>query len=471
MNRADARLAFALTAIPAAFAAGAAGARIVLTHATSAVAPDLAQPLVVVTAWHRLGVWMWLVLATSVLFASAAAVVAVHELRGRSAQWRTALAVAAAAAAALACALAWPAVFSSDVYAYAAYGDLAARGLDPYAHGPAPAHSQIATAAAWQWGGSTPVCVYGPVFVAFARLVVALGRGKAAATLLLFRLASCAGFALAALFLYAALPGGASTRGRRLAATAALALNPVALWSVAEGHNDALMLAVALGGAALVRRGSAALGGATIALSSLLKAPGILVGAALAAVGTAPEKMRRAAAGVAAGAAFAVLVGAPEALRSLGDVDRHGHYQPQYSLQALAVLTARTLGLSHSTEAGVAIALLLCAAIALAGIVALRGGDPAALGYLAIATWLALPNAYPWYALWVLPVAVIALDLAPNAALWAATISIVMRYLPDAFGSPTPDRQAMITAIELAPLLYAAKTLFAAPAAKEAAAG
>ncbi len=444
----------ALACVPASFAAGAVAARAVLAHATPAIATDLAQPLVVVTAWHGLGAWMWAVLAATVAAAAAAALVALAELR-RGTPCALA-AIVAAAAAALACALAWPAVFSSDVYAYAAYGDLAARGLDPYARVPAPAGSALAAAAAWQWGGATPACVYGPAFVGFARLLVVAGAQLGtAATLLLFRLVSCVAFLAAAAFLYAALPGGRAARTRRLTAAAAVALNPVALWCVAEGHNDALMLAVALAGAAFVRGGAVLLGGTTIALSSLVKAPGILVGAAVALAPGAPARMRRLAAGLAAGAAVVALAGVPAAVRSLGNIGRHGHYQPQYSLQALGVLGWRSLEPSHALAAGAAIALALCAVAATAGIAALRARDASTAAWFAIVVWLALPNPYPWYALWVLPVAALALDQPPFAALWAATISIVVRYLPDAFGSPSPDQQAVITVLELAPLLYA----------------
>jgi hypothetical protein len=199
-----------------------------------------------------------------------------------------------------------------------------------------------------------------------------------------------------------------------------------------------------------------------------LKAPGILVGAAVALAGISHGRARRALGGLAVGVAVAIVVGAPAALRSVADVGRHGHYQPQYSLQALAVLAAHGLGPAHAATIGIALALLLCAAVAVAAVVAWRAPEPGtALCYLAIAAWLALPNPYPWYALWVLPVAVLALDHAAGLALWAATISIVIRYLPDAFGSPTPDQQAVIAALELVPLLYALRSLLAPAAAEE----
>ncbi len=450
----------ALLCIPLAFALGGIAARIALRSAPAAVAPDLAQPLAVVTAWHGFGAALWLVLAASVALATAAAIFVIAELQRRPPSPALMLAVFAASAAALACAVAWPVVFSSDVYAYAAYGDLAARGFDPYVRNAVPSGDGLALAAAWQWGGATPPCVYGPVFVTFARFIDGLVWGRPAwETLLLFRITSCGSFLGAGALLYVALVGIRCVRSR-LAATAAFALNPVALWCVAEGHNDALMVLLAIAGAALARRRAPFSGGILIALSSLLKAPGIALGAALGLWDAGAPKARRIGIGLAAGAALAIALGAPSAIRSLGEVGRHGRYAPQFSAQALGIWLAHGFDPSRAAAlAGTIAVLAICACIALVGVGALRTRDPAALAWFAIAAWLALPNPYPWYALWILPIAIVALDQAPFAALWAATISILVRYLPDAYGTLAPDRQVMVALLELAPLLYALREI------------
>ncbi len=460
MRGRDVLLATALAAVPLAFAAGAACARLALQAPPAAIATDLAQPLPVVTAWHAFGGRLWALLALSVAIATAATVVAIAELRRRPPSRPLAAAVIGAAAAALACAFAWPVVFSSNVYAYAAYGDLAARGLDPYVRHPVPPGDALAAAAAWQWGGATPPCVYGPAFVALARLIAGAAWGLPAwLTLLVFRCVAALGFLATAALLPAALAGIVPAR-LRLAATAAFALNPVALWCAAEGHNDALMVLLAVGGAALARRGAPFFGGVLIALASLLKAPGIALGAALGLWNAAPKAPRRVVLGIAAGTVLILAWGVPAGVRALGEVGRHGRYAPQFSTQALGAWLVHGLEPSQAAGWGAAVAvLLLCAAIALIGLGALRARQPSGLAWLAIALWLALPNPYPWYALWVLPIAVIALEQTPFAALWAATISIVLRYLPDAFGSMGTDQQAMIAVLELAPLLYALREL------------
>jgi len=457
MNRRDAQLAAALATVPLAFAAGGAVVRLALQKAPHAIATDLAQPLPVVTAWHDYGGWMWAVLALSIAIATGAAIVAIADLRLRPPTRIVTWAVFAAAAATLIAALAWPVVFSSEVYAYAAYGDLAARGLDPYVRNAVPPGDALAAAAAWQWGGVTPPCVYGPAFVAIARLV-ALPALPAWATLLAFRLLACSAFLGAAAVLSTAL-GGIVPQRLRLAATAAFALNPVALWCVAEGHNDALMVLFAVGGAALARSRAALWGGFVIALASLVKAPGIALGAALAFWSAAPRSARRVAVGLGVGCAVVLVWGVPAALRAVTEVGRHGRYAPQFSLQALAGWLVHGIEPSSAVAWGAAITVAVCACFALVGLGALRARDASALAWFALAIWLALPNPYPWYALWVLPIAAVAIEQPPFTALWAATISIAVRYLPDAFGPMAPDRQAMIAVIELAPLLYALREL------------
>jgi alpha-1,6-mannosyltransferase len=457
MNRRDGQLAAALAAVPLAFAAGGAVVRVALRTPPKGIATDLAQPLPVVTAWHAYGGWLWAVLAVCIAIATAAAIVAIADLRRRPPSRAAACAVFVSAAAALVAALGWPVVFSSDVYAYAAYGDLAARGLDPYVHNPVPQGDALAAAAAWQWGGVTPPCVYGPAFVAIARLVAGAAL-PAWETLLAFRLLACVAF-LTAAGLFSVASAGIVPARLRLGATAAFALNPVALWCVAEGHNDALMVLLAIGGAALVRRPAPLLGGFVIALASLVKAPGIALGAALALWNGAPRASRRIVMGLAAGSAVTLAWGAPVAIRALGEVGRHGRYAPQFSTQALGAWLVHGIDPSGAVAWGVAITVAACACIAVVGVGALRARDAMGLAWLALAVWLALPNPYPWYALWVLPIAAVALEQPPFTALWAATISIAVRYLPDAFGPMAPDRQAMIAVIELAPLLYALRDL------------
>jgi hypothetical protein len=343
-----------------------------------------------------------------------------------------------AAALAEAAALCSPVVFSSDVYAYAAYGDLALHGANPYRHVALIVNDDVLRAAVWQWGNPPPMCVYGPLFVALTNWVVALGAPLGAAwTLMLLRIVACLGL-LASGGLTAQLLGGWPAP-RRNAAVAAVVLNPVALWAAAEGHNDTLMLCAALGGLALARRYSLTIGAFAIGLCGLVKLPGIAAFVALR------RTSMRAVAPFLAGLLASALVALPFE-RGVGEtLVPHGHYQPQYSLQALMPGTS-----------GIAAALACCALIASAGFLMLRSRRREGFVALATALWLAIPNPYPWYALWILPVAAIALDAPAGPSLLAATLSITLRYLPDAWGTLDRDAGSALTWVELGPAFLAA---------------
>jgi hypothetical protein len=451
----------ALAGVPLSFAAGGLLARAVLQAAPARIAADLAQPVAVVTGWGAFGGALWAVLAGTMLTAALCAWAVVRMLRVAPLPSGAGLAVLIlTAAGALAAALTWPVIFSSDIYAYATYGEQALRGIDPAAHASHGDGGALAAASAWQWNGTVPVCVYGAAFVALARGIVgATSWAGPAATLMAFRAVACAGYLGACVALFFALPSvRAETRGGdgRLRSVAVLALNPVALWCAAEGHNDAVMLAAALVGAAVVKRWGAAFGGLVLGLSSALKAPGLAIGAAtVAAASTSPRiGTRRAALALLCGLPVAAVLTAGPALEATRQLGRHGTYAPQFSLQALAVAGAHeVLPGGSSTVAGVAAALLVALALGAAGVAALRAGGLAGWAWLAAGVWLAIPNPYPWYALWILPIVAIVVDAGVFVALASATISIAVRYLPDAVGPLSPDRATMIALVELAPLV------------------
>ncbi|MBD5656841.1 MAG: hypothetical protein IAI50_16920, partial [Candidatus Eremiobacteraeota bacterium] len=179
----------ALIPLPVVCAAGAWAARVWFANVPAAYATGVAQPMPVVTAWGAYGGGGFAILAAAIVASTLVVVLAARARRADTAV------VVAVAAAALAANLAWPATFSSDVYAYAAYGDLAARGIDPYLIAPAGLHDAFLDDARFQWSGPFPVCVYGPAFVAFARAVFALAAPYGiAATLLVLRATACAAF-------------------------------------------------------------------------------------------------------------------------------------------------------------------------------------------------------------------------------------------------------------------------------------
>ena len=391
--------------IPGGFALGAAACAFALRHAPAAVDAGRMQPLTVVTYWHAFGGQMWLALA---LAACVAAIGYVWTLRVPRPLATTVLASALACAAALL----FPVVFSSDVYAYAGYGDMALHGISPYAHARIAHGDPLLDAMVWQWGNPPPMCVYGPAFVWLAQAIVAvfLPLGPAA-PLWALRVLACLCLVLCAPLAYGAF--GKFPQATRLAAAAGIALNPIAIWSSAEGHNDAIALAIVLGGFALVRRSRLFAGALAVALSALVKAPGALAAMLLALTSWRDRaRFRALGLGSAAGIAAVLALAVPLEYGVRTQLAPHGHYLPQFSLQYVSIPIA---------------------AIAIVLLVLRAWFDRAyAWHYLALAAWLAIPNPYPWYALWLLPVAFLAWRSSAAYALLALSLLSVLRYYPDA---------------------------------------
>lgn len=339
---------------------------------------------------------------------------------------------------AIACvaALAFPVVFSSDVYAYAGYGDMALHGISPYAHARIGLRDPLLDAVQWQWGNPPPMCVYGPAFVWLTREIVALFLPfGAAAPLWALRVLACLSLVACAPLAYAAF-ARFSPRVRRLAA-AGIALNPIAIWSCAEGHNDALLLAIVLGGFALVQRSRAFAGALTIALSALVKAPGLIAVFCLWAASLHDKaRFSRVALGGLTGIAIVAAIAVPLEYGVQTHLARSGQYFPQFSLQALFALLVPVPFAIAVTFAG-------CALLAAAGARRLFRGDAGGALPLALAAWLAIPNPYPWYALWILPVAFLAWNTGAARAIVAASLLILLRY----FGDATTDLSPLATAV------------------------
>lgn len=412
----------AALAIPGGFLIASVASRLALAHAPARIArADLAQPVAVVTNWGAYGALHFVILFVSVGIAAIAyAWVAQRMWEGRenlSLSWIVTL-----AAAAIAVAWTLPAIFSSDVYAYAAYGEAARSGLNPYVRATLPGSDPLFAAAIWQWGNPLPVCVYGPVFVALAAGIVSILHTAGVTAQLdgLRALASLAWLACIAL-VYTAYPG---ERARRAAAAFFVGLNPVALWSVVEGHNDALALAAVLCGFAAMQRGRYAIGAAIAALAGTIKIPALAGGAAAAIT------ERRARWGAAAGILAALALSLPLILAALTQLAPHGRYAPQASFEAI-VKPLAFVALRSDTAATWTTWLV---ALTVAVVCARRGGWIS----LALAAWLLIPNPYPWYCLWLLPVAALAPgSRGATVAIWLSLASM-LRYVPDAIGAPSP---------------------------------
>jgi alpha-1,6-mannosyltransferase len=396
------------------------------------VSAGLAQPLVVVTNWGANGAVLLGLLLLGIAAAGIVYRVLLRRPNALSVPMLTALAASGLAAAWLV-----PVLFSSDVYAYAAYGELARLGLDPYARVAYTGDDALIRDAIWQWTGDFPICVYGPAFVLLAKVTVgALAPlGTLAQLQGLRALASLALLACVPLA-YAAYDGDRSSRIR---AAATIGLNPVAIWCAAEGHNDALALAVVLAGFALVRRHFAGTGAAVVGLSALVKVPGAAAAIALAAVD------RRARLGAAAGLAAAAAVSIPLFAGVATQLAPHGRYAPQASLEAIFA----PLGPLPALLLAASAALML----AMRGVALLRGARQDGWILLALAGWVLVPNPYPWYALWLIACAAIAPRTRAAGVALLLSFASLLRYVPDAVASPGPPVAATLGVLAALPLL------------------
>jgi alpha-1,6-mannosyltransferase len=343
----------------------------------------------------------------------------------------------AIAAAGLLAALLWPVIFSSDVYAYAAYGEMARIGLNPYAHPPAHVSDAVVRAAQAQWGSAFPICLYGPAFVTFARwLAEGLGPLGLAAQLAGFRVAACVAFLLCVPLAYLAFSGEVPVR---LRAAATIGLNPVAIWCAAEGHNDAIALAAVLGGFALVRQNRFGLGAALVALSATIKAPGAVAALALATAN------RSARAGAIAGLALAFVASLPLITGVATQLAPHGSYAPQASLQAIFAPLGPALA--------PAIAIVVAGLLARNGLMRLRLGQDEGWTYLALGAWVLIPNPYPWYGVWLVAVAALAPRTRTGMTALALSLTSILRYLPDAIATPAPLLAVFLGVLASLPLV------------------
>jgi hypothetical protein len=434
--------------VPAALLFAAAITRMLRVSAPRDIAVDLAQPLVVVTNWGGYGRTTFCIIFAMLAVATIAYFHVIRNLWDDDERYALRAGVIALLAA-IAAIAAWliPVMLSSDVYAYAAYGELARLGHNPYAHAPLPAGNPIFDAAIWQWGNPIPICVYGPLFVVVAQLVVtALHAFGTALQLDGLRAVSVLSLVLCIPLAFAAYPGTAFARS---VAACTIGLNPVALWCAAEGHNDALALAVVLAGVALARNGQPFAGAALAALAGTVKLPGVL--------GAIPGSMpgSRARIGAAFGAIATVALSIPLLHAVTTELAPQGRFAPEASLEAilkpLAFLIVRDDGAATTVAWGVAaIAALACAA---RGVARLREARAEGWIYVALGAWLLIPNPYPWYSLWLLPLAAAAPGTRPaTVALWLSLFSM-LRYVPDAVGAPAPAGAAILGAIATLPFL------------------
>ncbi|MCQ4118530.1 polyprenol phosphomannose-dependent alpha 1,6 mannosyltransferase MptB [Rhodococcus tibetensis] len=330
-----------------------------------------------------------------------------------------------------------PPMFSKDVYSYLAQSEIASRGLDPYAIGPAGALGvdHVLTRTVPTIWRDTPA-PYGPLFLWMGRGISALTDDNIVAGIFLHRLLALAGVAM----IVWALPRLARRCG--VAEVSALwlgAANPLLLFHLVAGiHNEALMLGLMLAGIELALRsieragpirGQSLLlllsGAALIALSSTIKIPSLLalgfVGMALARRWGANVRAVLTAAALLGGVAIVVTLAISTSsglgigwVHTLGTANAVRSWMSIPTLLGLGTgLAGVLLGLGDHTTAVLSltrpIASVVAAFITLRMLVAVLMGRIHPVGALGVslgAVVLLFPVVQPWYLLWaVLPLA------------------------------------------------------------------
>ncbi len=423
-----------------AIAIGAIASRILARHTPIQFHIDRLQPIPIATNWGGFGA---LTLCLLLVMLACAFIPYALMLR-RPPRIRVTLVTVIAA---LLCGAWFTPLFSSDIYAYAAYGEMARIGLNPYAHGVLPSHDSIFVAAKWQWP-ELPICVYGEAFVALARGVVSLLAGTSV-LLALDGLRAMAFVALVTIVALCAVIDPDRDRGRFAAVF--IGCNPIVIWSAIEGHNDAIAIALAFAAIVLTRR-SAATAIVVAACAAAVKLPAAFVAASL----TIRAFARRAsAASICALAALAVLAAAYfrwfEGVRTF--VAPRGHFTPLASIAALPWSAAMAIAPANGSL--VTAASLLCVAlVSIAFAVRARNYRGMDLFVaLALAVWILIPNPYPWYSVWLVTLAAFAREPALRRCTLGVGVVALLRYAPDAVAIPTLGPNAAMGLIAIVPYL------------------
>jgi len=336
-------------------------------------------------------------------------------------------------------------LFSGDVYSYAAQGQLVARGINPFVHGPsALGRGSFLRLVDPLWRHAP--APYGPAWERLSAGIVEISGHDVLGAVIGFRLVALVGVTLVAW----GVPALARSVGRDGSTAFALAvLNPLVLLGLLGGaHNDALMLGLLVAGCALARRRHVVVGLVLCALAAEVKIPA-LVGAAFIgwwwAGGRATSRLRlaRVAAAVVAAAAVMAIISAGSMLgwRWVGDLSNAGTV-----VSWLDPATAIGLALGHAAHAlgyvGHSLGFVTgarAAGLVAASIVSLvllvrsrEAGEIGALGWSLLAFALLGPVVWPWYESWGI------VFLAVVAERWVLRLVLVLSAVAGVADVPKP---------------------------------
>jgi len=340
-----------------------------------------------------------------------------------------------------------PVLFSRDVYSYAAQGELAARGLDPYAVGPAalgPSPFARAVDPVWRSAPSP----YGPLFLGFSRAAAAGFGHRLWASVVAMRVLAVA----SVLALVVLVPLLAAQLGRPPGPALVLGVgNPLVMFHLVSGaHNEAAMVALVVAGVWLAVRGRRALALLACTLAAAIKLPA-LVAVVFVAWTWAPEGSalgRRVLALTGGITMAAMLMWALVAQSGLGwgwisAVSTPGRVRSMLSVSTMAGTAIGALpALTGRPEAA-------AAALQVTRIVAFLGAAMASGALLLVCdrqrwvvplgTSLVLfavlgPALHPWYLLWGVPLLAAGADWRMSRALVGAIIGMSFVVLPGGSG-------------------------------------
>jgi alpha-1,6-mannosyltransferase len=378
------------------------------------------------------GMWLCLVLYVTVLL----------NAKRLPARWAVTVVVALHVLFVLA-----PPLLSRDVFSYLAYARLdAEHGLNPYSFAP----SDVPTDPAFRFtGGNSAISAYGPLFTLLTYPLAGLGLPAA-----VWSFKALMGLASLGVVLIVWRTARALGRDPLLPALA-VGLNPHVLVNVVGGaHNDALAVLVTMLGVLLFVRGRllAAPAIATVAAglkgSAVLVVPFLIVGSPPGRVAerAAPERPRRALRGVAtpllaaasAVAAIAIVSSAVFGGAFLKTSTLIGASQGATTgwsapVKAAGVLGAILPGDTADYTTGTRLAFLVAFATAAIWLVmrARRGADAITMAaWATLAALLATAWIWPWYLLWLLPLAALASDRRPLIAAIALSAWLLPRGIP-----------------------------------------
>ena len=303
-----------------------------------------------------------------------------------------------------------PPLLSNDAYSYVAQGEMASRGIDPGANGPASLGRNDWTSAAdpvWR-AAAAP---YGPVATFTSRSVVELAGHDPALALWYYRVVVLLGIAMAAV--------GVSLIAMRNRISPAVAVaigigNPIVILHLIGGaHNDALMFGFLALGLAAAQRDRKTLAVALHATATAIKIPAFLslvyLGWTWDGVLASTRRRIVTTAGVVLSAVAAIAVGCVlmrmgpgwlTALTSTGKVNDTYSPTTKLGFSISELLGAVGINVDGATLTAGVRALGLLATAVLALVMMLRSpriGAIRATGIMLVAYVLLGPVIWPWY--------------------------------------------------------------------------